>query len=432
MFFSLWMTAVGAGGVYMMHAPWAYPSGVIPNNGRTYFVLGLMWIICAVGVVHFVLNLRDSVGRSESKSLSVVLDACSRACLTIRSVWILFPFGLFTLLRILGALLTMADARLIMVRVGQAVFAPPRPFLALETIWYLFNISVSHIRHNLFASILVSTVHFAGLASSLIFLFCSVGVHRGLARYAGDEKCAEGLSFLRKMFTPVVVGCIMTVFFTIWSAYEGISCQREIARRMANWGTLSFLLQIACGAIANGFFMGGILGQLRRVWEGGSPSLEGFIRDSVRWSKPLTGISLIFSLFVVIQFRPFDRWVNQMPTLVGALLYAVPVTLMFAPFSVVLRGTDIRGALTDSLEFFRANWRGFATLLAVELSLVLLPLMILGIPEELAFRSFGRWSWMLFASTVPLYLGCMLADVFLFVAFWEFYVGASSHYGEKT
>lgn len=412
--FSIWMIAIGAGGVYLAHDAWFNPNRFVTIGAQQYIAIGLMGMTCIAGLVHLLYMIGCFFGESELPSLSCILGVYYKAWQTLRSGWILIPFAVFMALRILGNLISHIEGQVMLRRFyHQALVGPPPFYSGMEFLSRLFLPGANRLAYSILPSAGVHLKNFDGGLFALIFILGSVRLYRGLEGYERDDYCAEGVSFLRKIFVPLVVLLSVSIFLFGFLNYEQLSIMMPPSMRNMQWGYLDLLFQV-CNVVLSGFLMGGILGQLLGVREGRHPSLDGFLRDSVRWSKPLTGISLVALLPSLVWFHA--------EVIADILKYAVVAGLMFAPYSAVVEGCGVKRAFAKSLRFWKENWTNVASLLAAGVSVVLPLSMILIIPYELAFRAYGKNSLELFPAGIPYLLGAMVTGVFFLVAAWELYV----------
>ena len=278
-----------------------------------------------------------------------------------------------------------------------------------------------------------SPVQLALLA--LVVLVACILIRRRLTRLAEETEYADGARFVTMLTVPLViaslavaVGSPLVHLMTVAHVSEAAAKHSPLAGYRPQFGVMALtnLLGALYTVAVSAAFMAGLAGSLRRQGQDEVISADTFLRDVVRWFRPLAGVYLMMVVAYFVAGLPVLLRLlisPRAPSLgivegLGAVLpIAASLLFAFSPYAVVTHGLKPVGALQRSVQdWSRRPWQ-VVSFVAAGIAILIIPAAaLLLIPGLVPVRGLAN----VLAGTVSVTARTLIV-AFLAVAVWEFY-----------
>ena len=436
---NLWMIILGAAGLLLIIRDAIHTSGDI-----------MYWVNFTLIALLLSLALIVGIARWSPESHKGLAGLAGLYLTAWRTLWrngsVLFVFGFIALINAVGSLANEAVKFLLMPeRLSHtwvkpwniSVFGAKYGFInhLLSTLEYgLRSVSSKFLDWMVPGTGLTAVNSLPGVVFALVVLVSLIWIQKRLKELSVDNEYADDARFVQGLILPlaivsaaVLVGYPMFIYKLLLAIKQGNPAYQQ--------PLVVTILQIVCAmgfsVMANGILIGGLAGSLNRSKQHQPVTRDTFIRDAVRYFKPLAGIYLIMYLASTIIYIPLLVGSSMLDNeLIHSLFFAIEyawllalLLLMFAPYAPVVCGDGSWAAIRRSIRDWIANWKDVLSFIALGFSLLVLPFVILDLVPELI----GPTSWLGMILSAPLSILRMVFVAISAVAVWEFYNLISSN-----
>lgn len=413
---NLWMIAFGAAGIYYTTTSFFSTDF---SSGKPWFELARTQVL---------LGLVLAVGFLPPRRLDEVAKIYTRAVKGLwQRKWMLVFFAIITAINVTASISDDVLSRHYLAASMKEKYQLHWVVHPLKSLPYAIANSIPKTVSNTLAWFMPHSGLNSGPADSVVLAVVLVLVipwaYSRSTRFGREE---NGIRLVQIAMISAATLALVTLLVVpksyIASLQQAATNSKSYPTALGSVNRMEHLWGLMRAGLVSPFLIGGLIGSLR---EGTEVTIDSFLKNSIRYFKPLAGTYLLLTFIGYLTwFTPFDwRYADygstaaQMYEGLEYTLTIIAMLLMFAPYSIVLGVVGTQRGMGIGVRTWLSNARSVVPFIAVGIAFVTPVLLI----RKLVSTLIAPTSWFCdMLVPIQMAIGTLLVAVML-LAVWEFY-----------